>query len=62
MSITRIAEHARGFIMTMATIEDLIAARSSNFASSSIVLASESHLPKIKALIDWAFHWGSEEE
>lgn len=56
MTIINIAQHARGFVMTMTAIIDLIAAGGSNFTSSPIMLAPIAHLPKIKAITREAFH------
>lgn len=60
MAITEVSQHARGLVMTMATREDLVATRSSYPASPPIMLASITHLPKMKAFISGGFHYNRE--
>jgi hypothetical protein len=56
MPIKDVPQQARGFIVTMAAIEDLVTTGSSDLASPSIMLASITHLPKTETFIVRAFH------
>lgn len=51
MTIAEVLQHIRGLVVTVATSENLVATWSPNLAPSPVVLASVTHLSKIKTFI-----------